>query len=398
MAFKSLKKTSFALSLIASASLLSVVGQAHANSFANPYPVNQPPENSNPNRANLGGEIHASVHENQFADSDMVMNPAMARLDDAMGSAVVAAPNATKILKGKASVWSQISGHFGHTYAGGAARMATNYGGFVTGMDTKVSGWLAGGTISYGRAMNWIHAGRDSSAYSNNVGVGLYAGRKWGNFGLKLGATYAFNIMGQSRNTNVAGLPQQHLTSHYLGGVANAKAVVNYTFHPFDGSHHAFFHNVAFSPFLGAEYINANTNATTERGGSLALRAKHYDKGMTFGSVGFAAGTSFKAWGITWSPAVSANYQHEFGENTTQNILSFAHSNADTASALTAMHMQGANSWRTGGSKVSRTVAYTTAGFGAKVDDHWSANASYFGGYGSEAIWTGGTVGFSYAF
>jgi subtilase-type serine protease len=89
-------------------------------------------------------------------------------------------------------------------------------GGFVGGIDAPAPGdWRVGGLLSY------VHSrfSADSTAASgsaDDVSVGAYAGRLWGQLGLKMGVTYTWNMISTRRTVAFPGFSDQ-VASNYGG-------------------------------------------------------------------------------------------------------------------------------------------------------------------------------------
>ncbi|GBQ84864.1 hypothetical protein AA14337_2934 [Acetobacter malorum DSM 14337] len=132
----------------------------------------------------LSGEIHASARTAMIENAFYVRNAALDRLDtaDCIGgvshSSVSVAPGSGHCSQTGMTLWGQAYGAWGNNHSdGNAAGMSREVTGFVIGADRKIfRDWRAGGLVSYGHSS--LKAGAvGSSANTNDVTVGAYAGR-----------------------------------------------------------------------------------------------------------------------------------------------------------------------------------------------------------------------------
>ncbi len=335
----------------------------------------------------VSGEVHASVRTALIQDSFYVRQAALDRLDsaDCDGSASNGISTASLKTGRKTSaclanepvLWGRALGSLGHNSGdGNAASMHHSTAGFVIGLDAPVfNQWRVGGLVSYSHSMFNIGSGLSSSGRSDNISIGGYAGRHWGNLHLRLGASYTWNIMGMNRSV-VAGNYSDRLSSGYMGGTAQGFGELAYKFH----TKHA-----VFEPFANVAYVNQHTDGYREHGGAAALAGKSMNTGVTFATFGARASTSFMLGRTLLTTHGSLAYRHTFGLTSSSVRQGFA-----------STHRR--NTMDVGGVPLSLDAAVVNFGVGAKLTDRINVDLSYIGQYGNHSVDSGAQASVSAAF
>ncbi|MDF7674602.1 autotransporter domain-containing protein [Acetobacteraceae bacterium ESL0697] len=335
----------------------------------------------------FSGEIHASARTALIQDSFYVRQAAFDRLATAdcdvtsAGSSIKTADPATgrrtdgQCNSDRPVLWGEAYGSIGNNSGNGnAASMHHSTTGFIMGADAPVfAKWRVGGMISYGRSM-FSSSGRSSSGNSNNITVGSYAGTHWGDFHLRLGIAYTWNMMNLHHRIMYTGY-NSHSNSNYRGGTAQSFAEVGYRFHK--GS-------ALFEPFANVAYVNLDTDKFSEDG-PVGVRGKNTDTGVTFSTFGWRMSTTLKATKrMTLKPFATVAYRHAFGLLTPTVHQLFAHTNSGTMDI--------------GGVPLSKDAAVVDAGFSMNVTDSMDLSLSYVGQYGNQSVDSGGRVSLKMSF
>ncbi|WP_182040139.1 autotransporter-associated beta strand repeat-containing protein [Bombella mellum] len=329
---------------------------------------------------NLSGELHASIRTGLIQDSFYIRNAALNRLAAAdcdyghNGQSFFDLKTHKKngtCYSDHAIMWGQAYGGMGFNSGdGNAALMHHNTAGFVMGVDAPISrsNWRVGGLISYGHSQFNIQRGRSSSANSNNVSIGAYAGTHWGRLNLRLGAIYSWNVINTHRHIAVGDYGGR-LSSSYLGGTAQGFGELGYKFR---GAHSM------FEPFMNVAYVNMESDSYREHGNEAALHSHGTDTGVTFSSFGFRTATTLSIGKAVFMPHLTAAYRHAFGRMGSRQHEAFS---------MTG----GASDMDVAGVLLSSNAAVVQAGVTAHVSDRVDLDLSYIGQYGNQSTESGGT-------
>ncbi|WP_405703368.1 autotransporter family protein [Ancylobacter terrae] len=290
--------------------------------------------------AALSGEAYASEQSVLIGDSFYSRQAVLARLrqsshaDDrgplaALGfggpalayapPATPAAPFPTKAAAAPepaftGTVWAQAFGGWSDYDDGaGTARVDASMGGIIAGADVTVNDWAVGAAVGYSRSSADVDALASSSDVDSLL-LALYAGTRAGPWGLRLGATYAFNQIDAERTIAYPGYVEP-ASADYDGGTAQVFGEVGYGI---------VVQKVAFEPFAGLAYVYLDTDGFTETGASAGLRGASNTMGVGYSSLGLRVATTVDlAGGTALRPHASVAWQYAFGDLTPEAQLSF---------------------------------------------------------------------------
>ncbi|OOL18311.1 hypothetical protein AL01_05790 [Bombella intestini] len=329
---------------------------------------------------NLSGELHASIRTGLIQDSFYIRNAALNRLAAAdcdygrNGQSFFDLKTHKKngtCYSDHAIMWGQAYGGMGFNSGdGNAALTHHNTAGFVIGADAPInhSNWRVGGLLSYGHSQFDVQRGRSSSANSNNISIGAYAGTHWGRLNLRFGAIYSWNVINTHRHVAVGDYGGR-LSSGYLGGTAQGFGELGYKFRG---------ERSMFEPFMNVAYVNMQMNSYREHGNEAALRSHGTDQGVTFSTFGFRAATQMDVGKAVLMPHIMGGYRHGFGR-----MRSGLHEGFSVGSGGSSMDVAGV--------LLSSNAAVVEAGVAAKVTDRINVDLSYIGQYGTHSTESGAT-------
>ncbi|NHN88076.1 autotransporter domain-containing protein [Acetobacter sp. LMG 1627] len=321
----------------------------------------------------LSGELHASLRTALIQDSYDLRNAVTDRLraaDCAPGAGANGMKTASyqhgermkddgQCHAGQAALWMQAYGEWSHNGGTAGTRgMSNSTGGFILGGDTPIADhWHLGGLFAYGHS--GFSAGSAGNGHSNNASLGAYAGRNWGALGLRLGATYTWNILSTTRHIAFSGFTDR-TSSNYLGGTAQTFADLGYRFNVLK--------TLSVEPFGNVAYVNQQTNSFAETGGAASLAGRGMNTGVTFATFGTRLATRMRIGETRIEPNITLAYRHAFGMMTPtvwQNILS------------------GSSAFETAGIPLLQDAAVVNAGVRVSISDTTGFNVGYSGQYGA---------------
>jgi fibronectin-binding autotransporter adhesin len=335
----------------------------------------------------LSGEIHASARTALVQDSFYVRDAAVERM-----RAADCAPGADSGMKVRhirrrqdeegacegagPAFWMQAYGSWGHNSGNGnGASMDHSAGGFVMGADTPVyqSNWHVGGLLGYGYS-GFDTTARNSYGHSNNLTAGGYAGTHWGRLGLRLGATYTWNMLSTSRTAIFPGFADK-LNSRYDGGTAQAFGDLGYRFDLGKSS---------VEPFADIAYVNLHTDRYREHGASAAaVRGGSTDTGVTYSTFGLRVAATVRSGTLLFIPNMMFGYRHAFGL---------------TVPSVNQAFVSGGNDFSVSGVPLAQDAALVTLGTKVKVTDRVTLGVSYIGQYSNGYLDNGLRGTFSWIF
>lgn len=274
----------------------------------------------------LSGEGYASEQTVLLGDSSAGREAVLGRLRQsaygaatgpvsAFGSTGPATASGGSKAPADLTFWAQGLGNWTN-YEGteNAASVHESLGGFVSGADVAVQGFRVGGAIGYTQSNASIN-GVSTSATTNSLLLGLYAGGAAGPVDLRFGVTHAFNQTDSNRTIAFPGFDEQASAS-YGGGTTQI----------FGEMAHAFaVRNVAVEPFAGLAWVHLNTDGVTESSaGGAGLTVASATDDIGYGSLGLRTATEMPlANGMVLVPHASAAWQHTFGGVTPAAEMSF---------------------------------------------------------------------------
>jgi len=292
----------------------------------------------------LSGEVHSSVQSVLMDDSRYMRHAVLGRLRAAsyageggtlamLGaggpettslapeaalayakSSVVKAPPAAVAVGPDIAFWGQGFGAWGHFDGdGNAAKLNRDLAGVISGIDARF------GNVRLGVAGGFTHAdvnvaARASAADIDSFHVGGYAGARFGAWGVRGGAAFAWHDIDTQRSILFPGFADSARDSRD-GSTAQVFGEVGYGFT---------FGHIALEPFAGLAWVSVHTDGFAEAGGAAALNgfASSFDTGYT--TLGLRAATSLPlANGMVLIPRVTAGWQHAFNDVTPAATLAF---------------------------------------------------------------------------
>ena len=337
----------------------------------------------------LSGEVHASVQSSLMEDSRYMRQavlgrlrtasyagdtgtlamlgiggPETASLTEADGADVLAyakspvlkAPPPAAVAPGPdVTFWAQGFGAWGRWDSdGNAAQLNRDLAGVISGVDARF------GNARLGVAGGYTHsdvsvAARLSSAGVDSFQVAGYAGARFGAWGLRGGAAFAWHDIDTARAIVFPGFADNARASRD-GTTAQVFGEAGYGFTV---------GRVALEPFAGLAWVSVNTDGFTEAGGAAALTGfgDSFDTG--YSTLGLRAATSLPlANGMVLIPRASAAWQHAFNDVVPAATLAFL----STGAAFTVA-----------GVPIARDSALVEAGLDLAVTARAVLGVSYVG-------------------
>lgn len=313
----------------------------------------------------LSGEIHASAKSILIDDSRFPREAAINRLRAAFGSAGASSspvmayaadgPVSVAATTDRFAVWGQGFGAWGQWKGdGNAAQLNRTTGGFIVGVDGKVSDvWRVGGFAGYS-ATSFDVQERRSSGGSDNYHVGLYGGTQWNAFAFRSGVAYTFHDLTTSRSIAFTGFTDM-AKAKYNAGTAQAFGELGYGFNA---------GRVALESFANLAYVNLRTDAFTENGGAAALISPSSVIDTAFTTLGLRASSNFMFGSMAATAKGSLGWRHAFGDTVPVATLAFA----------------GGNAFNIAGVPIAQDAAMVDAG----LDFHLSSSAVLGLSYGAQ--------------
>ena len=212
--------------------------------------------------------------------------------------------------------WTNAFGAWGEFDGNRNAATATrDLGGFVSGLDARVSGtWRLGMAAGYSQSNISVDA-RNSAADVESFHLAGYAGGHLGPLALRSGGAWAWNTIDTSRAVIFPGFFEREKASYdadtgqVFGEVAYPTAM---------GS-------ITLEPFAGLAYVQVDTSSFKERGGDLsALHGASNDENVGYSTLGLRFGTTWHWNEMVLAPHASAAWQHAFDDVTPDAALAFA--------------------------------------------------------------------------
>ncbi|MBI1181284.1 MAG: autotransporter domain-containing protein [Alphaproteobacteria bacterium] len=292
----------------------------------------------------LSGEIHASARSALVEDSRFVREAA---LDRARVAPAAGGP--------RFALWGQGFGSWGRRAGdGNAARLSRDTEGFVAGADAALAENLRVGAVAgYSRTSLDVNA-RGSSATSDNVHAGLYAGARFGGLGLRLGAAYSWHNVDTDRAVAFGSFADR-LSGRYDARTGQVFGEIGFT---------VAVDSASIEPFANLAYVDLHVDGFTENGGPAALTGARQSTDATFSTIGARLSASL---GSALSIRGMAGWRHVCGNGASSALLRFA-----TGGPFAA-----------GGVPLADDVAVVEAGLDAAIGPSATLGVSYSGQFGS---------------
>lgn len=243
----------------------------------------------------LSGEIHPSARTAAVEDSRLPRNAALDRLADG---------------ESDGAVWARAYGDAGLSDGDfNAARVERDARGVVFGVDGAL------GPVTLGVAAGWSDtdlqiARRNSEGSVESVHGLVYAGARFGAWGVRGGVGYAQTSTGTERRIAFPGFSAT-LTADYGGSVVQGFVEAGYRM-PLGGGH--------VEPFANLTVLRAETDAFTETSGAAALTVDEASETSTISTLGLRFETNPMG---ALSLRGSAGWRHSFGDLDPVNVHAF---------------------------------------------------------------------------
>jgi outer membrane autotransporter protein len=274
----------------------------------------------------LSGEIHVSALSVFIEESRYVREAAMNRLAQIFGpfgqNGVIETAAGDGGLQPIVAVlpewgvWAQGFGSWGRFDGNGnASTVDRSIGGAFLGVDRQFGDYIRLGLLG-GYSQSNFNVGdvRDSRGLSDNYYLALYGGAQWEQLRIRAGGAYTWHDLDVTRNVVFPGFVNT-LTSSYGAHTAQAFAEAGYGLS---------WWGMGLEPFVGAAYVNVDTNRWTEQGGAAALTGKGRED-VFYTTVGARqAAALFERGGLTIGENVLLAWRHAYNDITPESTLAFA--------------------------------------------------------------------------
>lgn len=249
------------------------------------------------------------------------------------------------------SLWGQGYGGWGGVATtSNAAGLDHATAGFLLGVDIPVAGWRGG--VFGGRSRSDLQiVGMDAAAESTEFHLGAYAGTRWDEISLRLGASYSWDSITANRSVAFADFSDR-LRSVYNAGASQGFAELGYRMEMWEAM---------FEPFANLAYVNVRTDGFREVGGPAALTVRADTVENLISTLGVRPSTNIIVDGAELTLRGLAGWRHTFGSVAPGATLAFAGGNAFTVT----------------GAPVARDAMTLEAGVDFTVRDNVSAGLTY---------------------
>jgi fibronectin-binding autotransporter adhesin len=201
-------------------------------------------------------------------------------------------------------LWGQLYGASSVSAESSVAESSMTAGGLVAGRDSMVGDWRLGLMLNAGTTRSEITS-QGASATSTDYGLGLYAGREWGNTRLSLGATFTRHDIEATRNVDFTDFSET-LTASY--GAATALAFTEL-------SHEIDLGGVSVTPFGSLTHIRHATDSFAESGGEAALTGEASFIHATYTVIGVGVTRQMALDnGVLITAGASLGWRHTFAD------------------------------------------------------------------------------------
>jgi outer membrane autotransporter protein len=195
-----------------------------------------------------------------------------------------------------------------------AASAGRDLGGFVSGMDARVSGAWRGG-IAAGYSVSDVSvAARHSAAEVESFNLAAYAGGMAGQLALRGGAAFSWSEIDTSRAVIFPGFFEREKAS-YDGDTGQIFGEAAYPIT---------IGRAGLEPFAGFAFVSIDTDSFKENGALAGLRGSGNDQDVGYTTLGLRAAATYAWNGARLTPHVSLAWQHAFSDIDTAAALAFA--------------------------------------------------------------------------
>ncbi len=269
-----------------------IAGQADANSATQAFDA-------------LSGELWSTTGTFLVDRTRRIGETMLSRLEqvEAAGRNVASAAPSTEI---RPNLWVQGLSSWNKVKSdGNAAKASQRTVGVVVGGDAAIGQLQVGAAFNHGTDETTID-GRASRAEVTTDGLALYAGRGWGKWRTRAGASYHWHTVTGTRNVNFTGVTES------LAGDYDARGLSAFG----EASYGLSVRGAQIEPFAGVNHVSLRTDAFAETGGELAgLSVSAIQRDVTYTTLGLRLGSNPSAAARPFlTPRLSAAWLHGFGE------------------------------------------------------------------------------------
>ncbi|BCP53077.1 hypothetical protein K32_16940 [Kaistia sp. 32K] len=328
----------------------------------------------------ISGEVHASASGVLLNDGLFLRDAVLGRLQyPSKGAATPSVSLASGYAEGEKrsaapfpgapqapvaeanTFWSQAFGSWGHSDSdGNAAKVDRSTGGILVGYDRDFGrDWLLGVAAGYSRT-NFDLDDRNSSGNSDNYHLLAYAGGKFADVNVRLGASYTWNDIDTTRNVVLPNYFEQ-VKADYSAGTTQVFGELGYDV--------AVGAATKIEPFAGLAYVHLSTDGYSETGGSAALTAASNNQSVTYGTLGLRADHKIAVGNTAVTLQGAAAWQHAWGDVTPTTALAFA----------------GGDAFQVTGAPIAKDALLLKAGFDVDVTAGAKFGLFYAGQIASDA-------------
>ncbi len=241
----------------------------------------------------LSNELHASTQSALIEDSRLVRNAMNDRLQQAQSAPVFG--STTQTLAGddtRGVVWTQAIGATGKTESTRDVSGLDTHSGLLFGADVPLDDtWRLGALAGFSNSsFDLRHA--SGSTDSDNYHLGVYAGAKWGQLGLRLGAVHTWHELTAKRTLDLPG-SSEHFKEDYKAATNQVFGELGYAIE---------LGNAQLEPFANLAHVRLDTDAFDENSNAVRLENKSQENSITFSTVGLRAATRLNAGSVAIKP------------------------------------------------------------------------------------------------
>lgn len=301
----------------------------------------------------LSGQSYASIRSSMIDDSRFVRDA----INDRLYGAGQTARN-DEVANG---FWLQGVGSWATRDATSeASALDRSIGGFFLGGDGEMSDTvrigLAGG---YSRS-SFDDDGRRARAGSDDWSIAGYVGVDLGKVTIRGGIAYAWHNVDTTRDVVFAGF-NERLSGRYSAATAQIFGEAGYKIE---------LREATLEPFLGAAYVNVNSDGFTETGGSAALKVDDGNDNVGTTTLGLRATSAFSIHDLMVEARGMIGWRYAFGD----------------VSPVTDVAFSGGSPFGVTGLAATRNAALIELGFDALVSDTMKVGLSYNAALSGDAV------------
>lgn len=309
----------------------------------------------------LSNELHASTQSALIEDSRLVRNAVNDRLQQAQSAP--ATGSTTQTLAGDDSrgvVWTQAIGATGRTDSTrDVSGLDTHTSGLLFGADVPLDEtWRVGAMAGFSNSsFDLRHA--SGSTDSDNYHLGVYAGAKWGQLGLRLGAVRTWHELTAKRTLDLPGA-SEHFKEDYNAATNQVFGELGYAIE---------LGNAQLEPFANLAHVRLDTDSFDEKRNVIRLENKSQDNDITFSTLGLRAATRLNAGSVAIKPNATLGWRRAYGDVTPESRAAFS----------------GGDTFELSGAPIARSAAVLGAGVDLGLSETLSVGLSYNGQVSSDA-------------